>query len=110
MGCLLDLLRAGLHCFGICPRESAERVVSLGTNVVYSTRLVDLDNGVIVERYNFGWRPKPNMAYAENSSRCRDWWDKAGRLSVAPEFVAITDNLIDRTPGASWAERVLSIE
>ncbi len=43
-------------------------------------------------------------------SRCRDWWKKLGRLGFNPEFVAITDNLIDGTPEVSWAERVLSIE
>ena len=43
-------------------------------------------------------------------SRCRDWWKKVGRLGFNPEFVSITDNLIDGTPEVSWAERVLSIE
>ena len=43
-------------------------------------------------------------------SRCRDWWNKAGRLAFSPELAAIADSLIDGTPEVSWAERVLSIE
>ena len=43
-------------------------------------------------------------------SRCRDWWNKVGKLAFSPEFVDITDNLIDGTPEVSWAERVLAIE
>ena len=43
-------------------------------------------------------------------SRCRDWWKKVGRLGFSPEFVAITDDLIDGAPEISWADRVLSIE
>ncbi len=43
-------------------------------------------------------------------SRCRDWWNKAGRLGFGPEFVEITDRLIDGAPETSWADIVLSIE
>ena len=50
------------------------------------------------------------IALVLGCSRCRDWWKKVGRLGFNPEFVAITDKLIDGTPEVSWAERVLSIE
>lgn len=50
------------------------------------------------------------IALVLGCSRCREWRKKAGRLGFTPEFVAITDDVIDRTPEVSWAERVLSIE
>jgi hypothetical protein len=43
-------------------------------------------------------------------SRCRDWWNKAGRLGFPPEFVEITDTLVEGAPETSWAEIVLSVE
>ena len=59
----------------------------------------------------FQWETEQNViGLVLGCSRCRDWWNKAGRLGFPPEFVEIADELMDGAPERSWAEIVLSIE